>query len=44
MGRALAINEARPREDRGRGNSHGNSGGYDRDRKSNNRGHRNRRD
>lgn len=40
MGRALAINEARPREDRGRERS----GGFDRNRKGNNREYQNRRD
>ena len=44
MGRALAINEARPREDRGRGNFREKSRGYDRDKKNDNRGYQNRRD
>ena len=44
MGRALAINEARPREDRGRGNSRGKGRGYDRDNKNGDRGYQNRRD
>lgn len=46
MGRELAINEARPREERGRDRdqSGGKRGGFDNNRKNNNRGFKNRRD
>ena len=37
MGRALAINEARPREDRSGGGYRGKGGGSDRGRRGNNR-------
>lgn len=45
MGRELAINEARPREERGgRDNFRGKGRSHDRDRKNDNRGYQNRRD